>query len=150
VRHVGVILGGASGAAVVLGGYEVLRAQPGPAFGLLQAWGPWFLIVMLAIVLLGRFLDGLNATVRESFAGVVAGMQGSAAAAGRTADALTALAAQGSHQSEEVRRLAIYAAREFPAIYDRFDQIDAAIQSVAQSVRALHGGNGEGGNERRT
>jgi hypothetical protein len=155
LRHVGVAIGGASGTAVALGAYEVFRSQPDKSFQLLQVWGPAFLVAMLAIVVLGKFLEGLNQTVRESFSVVAAGVHNSAEAAGRTADALTRLADQGGKQAEEVRRLAIYAAREFPAVYERFDQIDAGLKSLADSVASLHrkvshqgNARGDGENER--
>lgn len=123
---------------MVLAGFTVLRAEPDKAFDLLRVWGPAFLIAMLAIVVLGKFLEGLNTTVRESFNVVATSAQASAAAAGRQADALTRLADQGNKQAEEVRRLAIYAAREFPAVYDRFDQLDASIRELTDGVKGLH------------
>jgi hypothetical protein len=137
-RHIGVAIGGASGAAAVLGGYEVLKAQPNQAFALLQGWGPTFLISILAIFVVGKFLDGLQETVRASFNVVAQGVTSSAMASGRTADALTRLADQGGKQHEEVRRLAIYAAREFPAVYERFDQLDAALKELTEGVKGLH------------
>ncbi len=143
-RHIGVAIGGASGAAVVLGGYDLLRSQPDAAFGLLKSWGPGFLLSALAIFILGKFLDGLNQTVRESFSMVATSVHSNAEAAGRTADALTRLAEQGGKQGEEVRRLAIYAAQEFPSVYERFDRQDAMLEKqnatmgdVAKAVMAL-------------
>lgn len=129
-RHIGVAIGGASGAAIVLGAYDLLRSQPGPAFDLLKSWGPAFVIAMLSIFVLGKFLDGLNSTVRESFTMVAAGVRSQAEAAGRTADALTKLAEQGGEQQEEVQRLAIFAAQEFPSVYLRFDRQDAMLQEL--------------------
>ena len=143
LRNIGVAVGGASGAALALGAYQVLKSEPERAFGLLQAWGPAFLVAMLAIFVLGRFLEGLNSTVRESFAVVASGVSSSAEAAGRQADALTRLADQGNKQAEEVRRLAIYAAQEFPGIYERFDRQDAVLHDLARSVNGLHSKLGE-------
>lgn len=137
LKHIGVAIGGASGAAVILGGYEILRSQPDKAFALLQAWGPVFLVSIVAIFVVGKFLDGLNSTVRESFSVVAAGVQNSAEAAGRTADALTRLADQGGRQAEQVERLAIYAAQEFPQVYERFDRQDEALGKLAESVNAI-------------
>jgi hypothetical protein len=145
LKHVGVAIGGASGAAVILGAYEVLRAQPDRAFALLQGWGPVFLIAIVALFVTGKFLEGLNATVRESFSVVASGVQSSAEAAGRTADALTRLADQGSRQAEQVERLAIYAAQEFPGVYERFDRQDEVLKDLAASVNALRIRLGESG-----
>jgi hypothetical protein len=137
LKRLGVAVGGAGGAAVVLGAYEILRTQPEKAFALLQAWGPAFLIALVAIFVVGRFLDGLNSTVRESFSIVAAGVQNSAEASGRTADALTRLAEQGGRQAEHVERLAIYAAQEFPQVYERFDRQDEALSELGKSVSAI-------------
>ncbi len=137
-RHIGVVLGGAGSAAVVLGGYQLLRQQPDRAFALLQSWGPAFILSMVALVVVGRFLDGLSAGVRESFSVVAGAVQNQAEASGRTADALTRLADQGGRQSEEIRRLAIYAGREFPSIYERFDRQDDVLGKLATSVTGLH------------
>lgn len=152
-RNIGVAIGGAGGAAVVLGGYDLLRSQPAQAFDLLKSWGPAFLIAMVAIFILGKFLDGLLSTIRESFGVVASSVRVSAEASGRTADALTRLADQGGKQHEEVRRLAIFAAREFPAVYDRFDQVDATLKELKEGISGLHwsmsiqGAKGEKANE---
>jgi hypothetical protein len=117
-----------------MGGYEVLRAQPDRAFGLLEAWGPFFLIALVAILVLGKFLEGTNQTVRESFGVVAEAVKSSADAAARTADALTRLADQGGRQAEQVERLAIYSAQEFPRVYERFDAQDALLKGLASSI----------------
>jgi hypothetical protein len=134
LRHVGIAVSGAGGAAVVMGGYQVLRAEPAQAFALLQAWGPFFLIALVAILVLGKFLEGTNQTVRESFNVVAEAVKSGAEAAGRTADALTRLADQGSRQAEQVERLAIYSAQEFPRVYERFDTQDAILKDLASSL----------------
>jgi hypothetical protein len=137
LKHLGLAISGASGAAVVMGAYEVLRQQPDKAFALLQGWGPMFLIVIVGIFAVGRLFEGLNATVRESFTIVAGGLEHSASSAGRTADALTRLADQGNRQFEQVERLAIYAASEFPGVYARLDEQDKVLQGIAQSVNSL-------------
>ncbi len=136
-RHIGVVLGGAGSAAVVLGGYQLLRQQPDRAFALLQGWGPAFLLGLVALVVMGRFLDGLSQGVRESFSVVAGAVQNQAEASGRTADALTRLADQGGRQAEEIQRLVVYAGREFPSIYERFDRQDEALKSLANSVERV-------------
>jgi hypothetical protein len=143
-RHIGVAISGAGGAAVVLGAYDLLRSQPAQAFDLLRAWGPTFLIALLAIFFLGKYLDGLNLTIRESFNVVASGLRSSAEAAAqsaeassRTADALTRLAEQGGKQAQEVSRLAIYAAQEFPSVYERFDRQDAMLAKQNETMGDL-------------
>jgi hypothetical protein len=139
LRRIGVAVGGASGAAIVLGAYEVLRSQPDRAFALLQGWGPTFLIVIVALCIVGNFLEGLNATVRESFNVVAAGVQNSAEAAGRTADALTRLAEQGGEQARETQRLATFAAQESQNVYERLDQQDEVLGQLMKSMNTIQG-----------
>jgi hypothetical protein len=138
LKHVGLAISGASGAAIVVGAYDILRSQPDRAFALLQGWGPAFLIAILAIFAVGRIFEGLNSTVRESFSTMSAGIQSSAEAASRTASALTQLAEQGNRQVEETRRLAIYAAQEFVPMYERLDRQDELLREISQSVKGLH------------
>jgi len=142
IRHVGVVLSGASGAAIVLGGYDLLRAQPIQAFALLQSWGPGFLLVLAALFIGGKFLDalvtGMQTTVAENSKLLAGALTASAEASGRTADALTQLANQGNRQAEQVERLAIYAASQFPDVYDRFDRTDEMLKEMASSIKGLH------------
>ncbi len=138
LRNVSIALGGASGAAVVLGGYELLQRQPERAFALLQSWGPAFLIALLAIFTLGTFLSGVNATLRESVSMIAESAKEGAQASARTADALTRLADQGSRQFEEVQRMSIYVSRELPHLYERLDRQDEMLEAVGDSLRRLH------------
>ena len=144
LRHIGVAVGGATGAAVVLAGYEVLKSQPSPSFALLTSWGPTFLVSIFAIFVGGKILDGINSTIKESFSVLASGVTSSAEAAGRmaeaagrTADALSRLAEQGGKQAQEVQRLAIYAAQEFPSVYERFDRQDAVLERTNQTMGDL-------------
>lgn len=137
LKHVGLAVSGASGAAIVVGGYEVLKVQPEQSFKLLESWGPAFLIAIVALFVLGRFLEGLNATVRESFSMVANGVQSAAEASNRTATALTRLADLGGKQAEEVRMLAVYAAQEFPGIYERFDRQDLTLEKQTEALTNL-------------
>ena len=137
LRHVGVAVGGASGAAIVLGGYEVLRSQPDKSFQLLQVWGPAFLVAMVAIMVFGRLLEGLIQAIRDSFGMVATSVHDSADAASRTADALTRLADQGGKQAQEVQRLAIYAAQEFPGLYTRLDRQDEILEHQSAMLVGL-------------
>ena len=138
LRHVGVAVGGASGAAIVLGGYEVLRSQPDKAFALLQSWGPAFLLTLVAVTLVAGLGGELIEAIRESFKTVASSVRASADSAGRTADALTRLAEQGGRQAEQVERLAIYAAQEFPGVYERLDKQDDILQELLRGQKALH------------
>lgn len=137
LKHVGVMVGGASGAAVVLGAYEVLRSEPARAFDLLQGWGPAFLLGMLGMVIGGKFLEGLNQTVKESFSMVASGVQSSAEAQGRTAEALTRLAEQGGEQSRETQRLAMFAAQESQSVYERLDRQDEVLGKLMKSMNTI-------------
>lgn len=138
LRHFRVALSGASGAALVIAVVELLQKQPAEGFKLLTQWGPWPVIVLVALVMVGSFFSRMNETVQTTFGAIVTGVERQAEASGKTADALTRLADQSGKQFEEVRRLSIYAAQEFPAIYDRFDQLDAAIRNLSDGVKGLH------------
>jgi len=126
--------------------FEFAQRYPTETFALLRQWGPWLLIITLCLVLLSNLLnkgiEGGLTVFRESTQAQMASAEAqkaSAEAQGRTADAMTRLADQGSKQAEEVRRLSIYAAREFPNVYDRFDKQDAVLGTVARGIEALHG-----------
>lgn len=138
LRHIGVAIGGASGAAAVLGGFEVLKQEPTQAFALLDKWGPGFLLVLVGLFVVGKLLDGLQISVEKSSTLMAAALTTSAEANGRTADALTRLAEQGGKQFEEVRRLSMYAAQEIGGVYERFDRQDAVLSELAASVKGLH------------
>lgn len=138
LRHLKVALGGATGMSVALGAYEVFRSQPDRSFQLLQVWGPAFIVALMALYVAGKFLDGMVAAIRESFGMVAQSVHDSAAATGRTADALTRLADQGGRQAEQVERLAIYAAQEFPGVYERFDRQDEVLREMGRSLKGLH------------
>jgi hypothetical protein len=145
LKHFKVALSSAGGAAIVLAGFELLQKQPTEGFKLLGQWGPWPLIVLVALVMAGSFFSKLNDTISTSFSAIVTSAQQGVEvqskgveAQSKTADALSRLADQGNKQAEEVRRLAIYAAREFPAMYDRFDQLDASIAKLTEGMKGLH------------
>ncbi|QNI34520.1 hypothetical protein H7849_11855 [Alloacidobacterium dinghuense] len=144
-RHISLVLSGAGGTAVVLSGYELLEHQPDKSFALLQAWGPWFLIALLAIITVGGILTGFGNLLRDGFSMMAESVKQSAEASTRTADALTRLADQGGRQYEEVQRLAIYAAREFPNVYERFDRQDEVLRDLTASIQQLHAKLTDGG-----
>jgi hypothetical protein len=138
LKHLRVVLGSAGGAALVLGILELLQHEPNQGFGLLAAWGPWPVIALFALALLGRFMSRMNDTIQTTFGAVVTSVQQQAAASGKTAEALSRLADQGGRQSEEVRRLAIYAGRELGGISERFDAQDKVLGELGASLRGLH------------
>jgi hypothetical protein len=140
LRNGGILLGGAGMLAVVDGAYQVLKAEPEQGFKLLEAWGPAFLISIVAIFVMGKFLEGINVTVSRSFEALAQGVSTSAEAAGKTAEALTMLADQGSRQAEETRRLVLYAAQEFPPLYERLDRQDEAMRQQSEALKELRQG----------
>ncbi|MDR3797976.1 MAG: hypothetical protein P4K93_07475 [Terracidiphilus sp.] len=144
LRHLQLGLRSAGGAAIVLAIFELLQRQPIAGFGLLSVWGPWPVVVLVGLAIFGRFLSRMNDTIQAAFTAVVSSVQDQtqassrqADASGRQADALTKLAEQGGQQAEEVRRLAIYAAQEFPSVYERFDRQDAVLEKVTDAVNRL-------------
>jgi hypothetical protein len=138
LRHFKLALSSAGGAAIMFGLFDLLQREPAEGFKLLGQWGPWPVIALVALVLVGGFMSRMNETVQNSFGAVVSSVQQSAQASGKTAEALSRLADQGGRQGEEVRRLAIYAGRELGVISERLDAQDTVMADLVASVRGLH------------
>jgi len=138
LRHFRVALSSAGGAAVVLLILDLLQRQPVEGFKLLGAWGPWPVIALVALAFLGRFMGQMNDTIQTTFSAVVTNVQQQTVASVKTADALTRLADQGGRQAEQVERLAIYAAQEFPGVYERLDKQDEILLDVQRGIKGLH------------
>jgi len=151
VRYLNVALSSAGGAALVFGVFELLRQQPAEGFGILSAWGPWPVVVLAGLAIAARGLSRLSDTLQTTLGSVVKSIeqgadaqQKMAEAQTRTADAMSRLGEQGWQHTEEIRRLAMYAAQEFPSVYERFDRQDAALGKLAEAItklgeRASHG-----------
>jgi len=144
VQYAAVTLGGAGGIAVVLAVFNLLQKQPADGFKLLVAWGPYPFIILVGLAIVGKFLSRLSDSLQTTFSAVVESSQQSASAHTETAkavttlaDATTRLAEQGGHSADEVRRLAIFAAQEFPSVYERFDRTDAALGKLTGAVTQL-------------
>ncbi len=135
------VLGMGAGGSMALGvgALQMLSKDPREGIGLLKSWGPWAIIVFFVVFFvwkvamegIGVARDGMNAWVRTAEKG--------ADAQTRTADALTILAEQGGRSAEEVRRLTVYAAQEFPNVYARFDSQDAMLKQNSDALVALTG-----------
>ena len=97
-------------------GLQLLQREPAEGFKLLGQWGPWPVIVLVALVMAGSFFSKLNEPISTSFGAIVVSAQQGVEAQSRgveaqskMAEAVSRLADQGNKRSEEVRRLAIYA-----------------------------------------
>jgi uncharacterized protein YukE len=144
IRHIRVVLGSAGGAALIFGAFELIQKQPGESFKLLGAWGPWPVVALVALVLVGSFLSRINETISTTFAAIVTSSQQQAQSSGKMADAVSRLADQGNKQAQEMQRLAIYAAQEFPGVYERLDRQDKVLDGhgktlgeIAEAIRHL-------------
>ena len=124
---------------MIVAAIELLERQPRAGFNLLAQWGPWPIVALTLAAILGSFLARLNETVSATFSSIVDSAKEGVQAQGRMADAVTKLAEQGGRQSEEVRRLAIYAAREFPGVYERLDKQDLVLDEVLVAVKDIQG-----------
>ena len=131
------VLSSAGGAAAAFALAELLEQRPHEGFGLLQQWGPWPFVVLVALIMGGTFISSISEAVKTSFGAVVASAQMGAEAQGKMADAVTRLADQGGKQAEEVRRLAIYAAQEFPSVYKRFDEQDSSLEELKTLMKSV-------------
>jgi hypothetical protein len=139
LRHFKLVLSSAGGAAAAIALMSLLEKQPAEGFKLLGQWGPWPVIALVALILVGGFMSRMNDTVSSTFAAVINSVERQAQASGKTADALTRLADQGGRQAEEVRRLTIFNAQEFPGIYSRFDKQDEVLLKQNDVLQQLHG-----------
>lgn len=147
LKHFRVALSSAGGAALILGAFELIQKQPGESFRLLGAWGPWPIVALVALMLVGSFLSRMNDTIQTTFSAIVSSSQQQAQSSGKMADAVSRLADQGNKQAQEMQRLAIYAAQEFPGVYERLDKQDKVLEShgktlgeIAEAIRQLGGG----------
>lgn len=138
LRHLRVGMGSAGWVALLLGLFALLQRQPAEGFGLLTSWGPWPFVALLGLGFLGHFMSRLNDTIQASFSAVVSSVQQGADAHGRTADALSRLADQGDRHAVELERLTIYAAQEFPGIYERLDQQDSVLGKLETAVGGIY------------
>ena len=137
LRHIWVSLGSAGGAAVVLGIFALLERQPSNGFQLLGLWGPWPVLGLVALAILGKFMSQMSETIQTTFRAVVSSMQQgteaqakSAEANVRTSEALSRVADQGARHAQEVERLTMYAVQEFPIVHERLDKQDAMLSRI--------------------
>jgi hypothetical protein len=144
LRHFKLVLSSAGGAAAAIAVFSLLEKQPAEGFKLLGQWGPWPVIALVALVLVGGFMSRMNETVSTTFNAVVSGVdrmgrasQMQAEASGKTAEALTKLAEQGGRQHEEVRRLVMFTAQEIPGVYGRLDKQDEVLQQMHTAMKVL-------------
>lgn len=141
-----IALGSGGGAAIVFALFDLIRNRPGESFQLLNSWGPWPVIALVAMVLVGMFLSRINETISTAFSAIVSSSQEQAQSMGKLADAVSRVADQGNKQAQEVQRLALYAAQEFPGVYERLDSQDKVLGEIAETVRhlAARGKHGDG------
>jgi hypothetical protein len=131
-------IGAGGGLGLMLEIAQVFGKDPREGFDVLKAWGPWALVVGLVVWLVYQLASKSIDTARDAMNAWVGTAKTQAEASTRTADALTKLAEQGGRQGEEVRRLAIYAAQEFPSLYERFDKQDETLATLVDAVKGLH------------
>ena len=130
--------GAGGGIAAGWGLLELVSHDPKEGFALLKAWGPWALVVALAMLLVWKVATQAIGIVKVGVEAFLHTSERQATASEGQAQALTQLAAQGGRNAEEVRRLAIYAAQEFPSVYARLDRQDAMLASNHEATMAVH------------
>jgi hypothetical protein len=130
-------LGAGGGMAVALSVTQVFAHDPREGFDVLKSWGPWAMVVGLVVFLVYQLASKSIDAARDGMNAWVGTARTQAEASTRTADALTRLAQQGGQSAEEVRRLNIYAAQEFPSIYARFDKQDDKLDLLVDAMKGL-------------
>jgi hypothetical protein len=136
VRHLRVVLSSAGGAAIILALFELIQRQPGDSFQLLTVWGPWPVVGIIGLAILGKFLSRINDSIQTAFSAAVTSVQQGSEAHIKTANALTQLAEQGGRQAQEIQRLAIYAAQEMSRISERMDDQDQMLRSIDAQLKS--------------
>jgi hypothetical protein len=139
IRSIRIGLSSAAGATLILAIFQLLQRQPLEGFRLLDSWGPWPVVAIIALVLAVPFLSRIQETISTTFGAIVASSHQTAEAQAKTADALTRLAEQGSGQAQDVQRLAIYAAQEFPGVYERLDKQDRVLENHGNTLGEMAG-----------
>jgi hypothetical protein len=137
LRHVKLVFTSAGGAALMFALVELLQRQPAEGFKLLSSWGPWPILAIAGLVLVGQFMGKMSDTIQQSFTAIVSSFQEGLASQVRTADALTRLADQGTRQAQEIQRMAMYAAQEFPILFQRLDRQDQALVELAELMNSV-------------
>ena len=148
------VMGFGAGGGIAAGWslFELVSHDPKEGFALLKAWGPWALVVALAMLLCWKVATQFLGLVRTGLEKFLETSDRQAVAAEGQTQQLARLADQGGRQHEEVKRLAIYAAQEFPSVYVRLDRQDAMLATnheatmlVLQLVEKLAARLDEGG-----
>jgi len=131
--------GAGGGIAAGWGLLELVSHDPKEGFALLKVWGPWAIVVVFAMFVVWKLSAELISLARVMMNAWVSTSERQAVSSEVQATALTKLAEQGGRQGEEVKRLAVYAAREFPTVYERMDRQDTMLQSNHDATMELHG-----------
>jgi len=130
--------GAGGGIAAGWGLLELVSHDPKEGFAVLKAWGPWALVVALAMLLAWKIATQAIALVKVGVEAFMRTSERGAVASESQAAALSKLADQGGRNAEEVRRLATFAAQEFPSVYARFDQQEAKLNANHDATLAVH------------
>jgi hypothetical protein len=114
------------GAIVAYYLYQVFTAEPAQSFGLLRAWGPWWLLSVMACYFAGTLLNrGLVQMEKMSD-----GMQ-------KMALAVSEIAAKDDRQFEEMRLLTQYSARQNDRLVELMEKNSQQLETMAQAQNGL-------------
>ena len=147
LRHFRVALSSAGGAAILLALVALLQRQPAEGFRLLGEWGPWPVVGLVALIIVGKSFSRIVDSVQTTFSAIVTSVQQGTRASERQAEALTKLAEQGGEQARETHRLAMFAAQEGQNLYERLDRQDEALTQLARLLDAVRSRLCEGSEE---
>lgn len=116
--------------AITLGIIDLLKSSPTAGVELLKSWGPGFLLGLLAIAVVGTFLDKMTSS-----------WQSSVDAQKQVAVALTQLSEKDDRDRDRMVTETQYMAQ-------RMDQTHSLVQAVSEQLRRIEGKlekNGTGG-----
>jgi hypothetical protein len=106
--------------------YQLLILKPDYSFGLLRAWGPWWVLAVLACYFAWELLKMAVAEIGKMADGV------------RTlAVAVSEIAARDDRQFEEMQRLTQYGARQSERLVELLTKQGVQLAEIVRHVEAL-------------
>lgn len=137
VKHLPVhhyLLAGGSGAGILFAIVELFHGDAKEWSGLLEHWGPWFLLAIIAVFLAYDLSKSILLAFLKEFAALVRGVNNAANGLQRVADAQKEQADKDDRQAEETRRLAQHGAQVSEDTLQAVRDLGGKLNEVLQRV----------------
>ena len=129
----------AGGAAVVWGAFELLKDEPHEGFALLQHWGPWFLIALVAM----WALHDLASQVLRVGDRIALSMENIAVEQQRQAVAQEKESEKDDRNFDRLQTLVSFAGQQSQTTLQRMDGQDATLRQILEQLKLLQSGRGQ-------